>query len=73
MESTIEQRASDSDLLHGINAIAKELNCDERRARWLWESGQLPFAFKMGKIICARRGKIRAHIEALENGTATAG
>ena len=71
MESTIEQGPPGSDLLHGIAPIAVELHCTERRARWLWESGQLPFAFKWGKVICARRSKIRAHIEALENGGGT--
>jgi hypothetical protein len=63
--------ADDLDLLHGVKAIAAALNTSERRAQHLLETGRLAgAAFKIDWKWCARRSKLREHIERLEQGAA---
>ena len=54
------------DLLSGAEAIAEFYGWKLRRTYYLLEQGQIP-AFKVGKIWCARRSTLTAHIEKLES------
>lgn len=53
------------DLLYGTKAIANFLGVNLRAAEHMVETKRIPF-FKMGKTVCARRSRLLAAFEALE-------
>ena len=53
------------DLLYGAAAIADYLGIKRRSAEHLIETKRIPF-FKVGKTVCARRSKLLAALEILE-------
>jgi len=55
------------DLLYGAQAIADFLGVKLRSAQHLIETNRIPY-FKIGKTVCARRSKLLAAIEQLEDG-----
>jgi excisionase family DNA binding protein len=57
--------ASMPDLLYGVTSIAKFLGIKRRAAEHLVETKRIPY-FKMGKTVCARRSKLLAAFEQLE-------
>jgi excisionase family DNA binding protein len=54
------------DLLWGTDGIASFLGIKRRAAQHLVETKRIPF-FKVGKTVCARRSKLLAAFEALED------
>jgi excisionase family DNA binding protein len=54
-----------ADLLYGVPAIADFLGVTKRTAYHLVETRRIPF-FRMGKILCSRRSKLMAAMEAIE-------
>jgi hypothetical protein len=54
------------DLLYGAHAIADFLGIKKRSAQHLIETKRIPY-FKIGKTVCARRSKLLATLEALED------
>lgn len=56
---------TETDLLHGLPAIARHLGMKYRQAAYLHEQGELP-TFKIGKIVCARRSTLAKHFAAQE-------
>jgi predicted DNA-binding transcriptional regulator AlpA len=54
------------DLLYGVPAIARFLGIKQRSAYHLIETGRIPH-FKIGKTVAARRSKITAALERLED------
>ena len=67
MTDTMTDYATDNgpDLLYGVSKIADYLGINRRVAYHLIETGRLP-AFKIGKTVCARRSKLTAAIEEME-------
>ena len=57
------------DVLKGAREIGEFLGMSERRVYWLLENNQIP-AFKLGTSWYARKSKLMAHIEELEQGAA---
>lgn len=53
------------DLLYGASAIADYLGIKRGVVYHLIETGRLPH-FKVGKTVCARRSKVLAALETLE-------
>jgi excisionase family DNA binding protein len=53
------------DLLYGTRRIAEFLGIPQRAAEHLVETKSIPY-FKMGKTVCARRSKLMAALERLE-------
>jgi excisionase family DNA binding protein len=60
-----------SDLLYGAAKIAEYLGVKRSVVYHLVETGKLP-SFKVGAVVCARRSKLDAAIEQLENECAAA-
>jgi hypothetical protein len=58
--------AESPDLLYGAHAIADFLGVKLRSAQHLIETKRIPY-FKIGKTVCARRSKLLATLEALED------
>lgn len=54
-----------SDLLTGVDAIARHLNMSRRQVYHLHETGELP-TFKLGAKVCARRSTLAKHFAAQE-------
>lgn len=54
-----------TDLLYGVTSIAEFLGVKRRSAEHLIETKRIPY-FKMGKTVCARRSKLLATFECLE-------
>lgn len=52
--------ARDTDLLHGVPAIAEHLNMTRPQVYHLHNRGALP-TFKMGKTVCALRSALAEH------------
>lgn len=50
----------ESDLLHGVSAIATYLKMTRAQVYHLHNRGSLP-TFKMGKTVCARTGTLAQH------------
>lgn len=50
----------ESDLLHGVKAIAGHLNMTTKQVYHLHGNSQLP-TFKIGKTVCARRSTLAKH------------
>jgi hypothetical protein len=63
--SAPEAKSNAADFLYGTAAIAAHLGIRHRQAEHLIFSGRLP-AFKIGKTVCARRSKLDAAFEMLE-------
>ncbi len=60
-----------SDLLHGVQAIALHLSMTRKQVYHLHERSQLP-TFKMGRTVCARRSTLAKHFAAQEAAAAAA-
>ena len=54
-----------ADLLHGVPAIAAFMGLEERQARHLADTTNIP-TFKIGGRICARRSSLRAWLAECE-------
>lgn len=54
-----------ADLLHGMPAIAAFLGLNERQARHLDATNDMP-TFRLGGRICARRSTLRTWLASLE-------
>jgi excisionase family DNA binding protein len=54
------------DLLYGVTSIAEFPGVKRRAAEHLVETKRIPY-FKMGKTVCARRSRLLAALEQLEN------
>ena len=61
----------DTDLLHGVAAIAAHLSMTRAQVYHLHKRGDLP-TFKMGRTVCARRSTLAAHFAAQEAAAAGA-
>lgn len=57
--------ATETDLLHGVAAIAVHLSMTRKQVYHLHDRGQLP-TFKVGRTVCARRSTLASHFAALE-------
>ncbi len=68
MRAPLQINSTDPDdqILTGIGQIAEAMLIPARRTQWLWTTGRLPFAFRWGKRICARRGALRDYVAQLE-------
>lgn len=64
--------ANETDLLHGVAAIADHLSMTRKQVYHLHDRGQLP-TFKMGRTVCARRSTLAKHFEAQEAAARAAG
>jgi hypothetical protein len=56
------------DILQGAAEIAAFLFGDRKQRRriyWLAENGRLP-VFKLGELLCARKSRLRQHVEEQE-------
>lgn len=62
----------ESDLLHGVSAIAGYLRMTRAQVYHLHNRGSLP-TFKMGRTVCARRSTLANHFEAQERAAREAG
>jgi hypothetical protein len=60
-----------SDLLEGVQKIARYTGLKPRRVFYLAEGGRLP-VFKIGNRWCARKSTLIEHIAKLERGEAAA-
>ena len=60
------QKDLSDDMLEGAEAISEFFGWKLRRTYYLLERGLVP-CFKVGKIWCARRSTLTAHIEKLES------
>lgn len=59
------------DLLYGVKSIAEFLGIKERSAQHLVETRRIPY-FKVGKTVCARRSKVLAAFDQLEESNTAA-
>lgn len=57
--------ATETDLLHGVAAIAEHLSMTRKQIYHLHDRGQIP-TFKVGRTVCARRSTLAKHFAALE-------
>lgn len=57
--------ATETDLLHGVAAIADHLSMTRKQIYHLHDRGQIP-TFKVGRTVCARRSTLAKHFAALE-------
>lgn len=55
----IPSSMNDTDLLHGLSAIAEHLRLSTDQVRYLANKYGLP-TFKFGKTVCARRSSVNA-------------
>ena len=62
---TATDQPKTADLLYGVPAIADFLGVRQRTAYHLVDTRRIPF-FRMGKILCARRSRLLAGMEAME-------
>lgn len=62
---------TDGDLLMGVPAIADAFRLSVRQTYYLKEKHGLP-TFKIGRIVCAQRGAVKAWIEGIAETAAAA-
>lgn len=70
-DTTMAGASLASEVIHGVHAIADELNITTRKAETLLRAGKLP-AGKLGRTWISSRAALRQHMDKLINGSPTA-